>query len=147
MPTASRLVAAIAFAALLYVASDLFVRLLPDGRTDLSFPGLNAGIGALCGWLVMGRLAGRGYGKALESGIRTAATAVFWALVIWCSAEMISHSMAMRYDGPTEAVVAVFDLMLNYGRLLGTDLQVMVTLLAGSLLGGLLAEWASHRFD
>ena len=147
MPTASRLVAALAFAALCYLASDLFVRLLPNGRTDLSFPIINAGIGALCGWLIMGRLVKRGYGKALESGIRTAATALFWALLVWCSAEMIGHSMAMRYDGPTEAVAAVFGLMYDYGLLLVTDWQVMVALLVGGMLAGLLAEWASHRFD
>ncbi|NUB45158.1 TrgA family protein [Fertoebacter nigrum] len=145
MPTAAKLVAAIVFAALGFMAAELFKPAMPEGTQFGLFSPICAGIGLLCGWIVMGPLAGRGTWAAMGSGVRTAATIAFWALLGFSIYEMVLRSMKLRYDGPMEAVLAVFDLMLERGRLMLMP-DLLGLLLLGGLLGGVLVEWAGRRW-
>jgi hypothetical protein len=145
MPTAAKLVAAIVFAALGFMAAELFKPAMPEGTQFGLFSPICAGIGLLCGWIVMGPLAGFGTGAAMGSGVRTAATIAFWALLGFSIYEMVLRSMKLRYDGPMEAVLAVFDLMLERGRLMLMP-ELLGLLLVGGLLGGVVVEWAARRW-
>jgi hypothetical protein len=118
---------------------------MPEGTQFGLFSLLVAGIGLLCGWMVMGTLAGQGYGRSAGFGLRTSATLVFWALVVFSVYEMIVRSTKMRYDGPMEALVGVFDLMLQHGVLVLT-VPVLAVLAAGGVLGGWAAEFAVRRW-
>lgn len=145
MPTAAKLVAALAFAAVAFAAATAYVPRLPEGTQATWFPPLSALIGALTGWMVMGPLAGRGWGASAGYGLRTSATVVFWAALLFSIREMVLRSMNKRYDGPMEAVVGTFDIMLDYGaRML--DARVLGVLVAGGILGGLAAEVAARRW-
>lgn len=144
MPTAAKLVAAIVFAALAYLAAHVFIPSLPEGTQLALFREITAFIGLVCGWLVMGGLVGGSYGEALSSGIRTSITVAFFALLGFAIYEMLQRSMSMMYDGPMEAVLAVFDLMLYYGKMMMTP-NVIGVLLVGGVVGGLLAEWVGRR--
>lgn len=147
MPTAAKLFAAISFALIAFFASEVFKPLLPEGtQTGLLSP-LNTVIGLLSGWLVMGRLPGKGYATAAESGIRTSATALFFCLVLWSLYIMLVQSTRLRYDGPMEAITAMFELVGENGALLFSDAQGPMVLLIGGILGGFLTEWASRRFN
>ena len=42
---------------------------------------LCAGLGGFCGWLIMGRLTGKGYVTAMNSGVRVSVTVLFWAVL------------------------------------------------------------------
>jgi hypothetical protein len=57
---------------------------------------------------------------------------------------MIKNSTKKIYDGPLEAMLAIFDIMAKYGKLALTP-EVLGTLAVGGMLGGLLAEWVSRR--
>jgi hypothetical protein len=58
---------------------------------------------------------------------------------------MILRSTKMMYDGPMEALLGVFDLMLYYGKMMGSP-EFIGTLLVGGIIGGLAAEAAGKRW-
>jgi hypothetical protein len=145
MPTAAKLVASVLFALLSFFIADLYAQGITDGtRTTYLLPGC-AAIGLICGWRVMGRLVGKGMGDALGSGIRTALTIVFFALLLFSIYEMVVTSTKGLYDGPMEAVLAIFDIMLGYGRGLGTP-ELIGVILVGGGLAGMATEWADRRW-
>lgn len=145
MPTAAKLVSALFFLILCYIAAESYKPLMPPDTTFGQFSHVCAGIGALSGWLVMGRLAGHGYGLAASSGLRTMATAVFFALLLFSGREMILRSLHLRYKGPFEAVQAMAELMAGYAQLMLSPVFLAVVLMGG-MAGGLVAEWTSLRW-
>lgn len=145
MPTAARLVAAIIFAGVAFLAANVYVPLLPAGTQTGWFAAVSAGFGAVVGWMVMGALAGRGTTAAMGYGVRTSVTIVFWVGLFLSIREMILRSMNLRYDGPMEAVIGTFDIAIDYGRLM-VDPQLLAVLGLGGLLGGLVTEFASRRW-
>ncbi|MFN3972509.1 MAG: TrgA family protein [Gemmobacter sp.] len=145
MPTAGRLFAAIAFIITGFLAAEAFKSVMPEGTPFGPFSLIVAAIGGLTGWIVMGPLAGRGYGASAGFGLRTSVTIVFWALLLFSIYQMIRLAMKMRYDGPMDAIIGVFALMFENGKLL-LDPAVLMVLAVGGVLGGLLAEWAARRW-
>lgn len=145
MPTAAKLAAAVLFAALGWAAAEAYKLGVPERTVWGQFSAISAGIGLLCGWFVMGGLAGQGYRAAIGYGLRTAVTMVFWIMVAMSTWLMILRSMSLRYDGPMEAVVGIFDLMIENAQPLAT-VAVIATLTAGGMLGGALTEWVGRRW-
>ena len=145
MPTASKLAGAVVFAIIGFVAVMLYLPHLPQELPPGRLREAVAGLGVIVGWRVMGRLTGRGYTEAIGSGIRTSVTLVFWALLVFSIHLMIKRSYRMMYDGPMEAVIGVFSLMLEYGRVLWAA-DVLAWLLIGGAVGGVVVEWAGKRW-
>lgn len=146
MPTAAKLFAMFGFAAMAFFATEIYKPLLPEGTQMDMFTPINMAVAGLAGWMVMGRLAGRGYVTAASSGVRTSAVALFYVLFIWSGVEMLRNSVRMRYDGPVEALQAMVALAIDYARLGLTDPQVPIALLCGGILAAVLSEWASRRW-
>ena len=115
MPTAAKLFAAVMFAAVGFLAAQAYVPSLPEGTQIGFLREICAGLGLVIGWFVMGRLVGKGYVEAVGFGIRTSVTILFWATLGFSIYEMILRSTKMMYDGPMEALLGVFDLMIYYG--------------------------------
>lgn len=145
MPTAAKLVAALCFAAVGWLAANAFVPQLGETPNEGAFREITALIGFACGWRVMGSLVGQGYADAVGSGLRTVVTLVFFALLGFSTYLMIGESMKMRYDGPMDAILGVFELMMDYGRRMLT-VGVLGVLALGAVLGGVAAEWARRRW-
>ncbi len=146
MPTAAKLIAAVAFAALAALCARIYIPALPAGtQTDwlLEIAGL---IGLICGWRIMGNMRGRKYSEAMSAGVRTSVTVVFWALLGASIYVMIRRSTKMIYDGPMDAVLDVFNQMLIYGKLMGTP-EFIGAVLIGGLAGGLVTEFAGRRWS
>ncbi|MDZ4311499.1 MAG: TrgA family protein [Cypionkella sp.] len=146
MPTASKLVAAIAYALLGFVAAQTFVKYLPEGTPLGYFREITAAIGFAVGWLVMGKLTRKGYREAINSGLVTALILVFWALLAFSVYFMLKKSTRMMYDGPMEAVVGIFQLMFDYGKMLVVP-DMLGVILVGGVLAGLITEWAGKRWS
>lgn len=146
MPTMSKLIAAVAFAVVAYIAAELFKPVMPEGTQFGAFNFISAGVGFLCGWIVMGGLTGKGYRAAAGSGMRTSVTTAVWVLLICSIILMVRKAFKMRYHGPMEAIVDIFSLALEYGLLMMTP-GVIGSLLIGGSIGGMLAEWARRRWD
>ncbi len=92
-----------------------------------------------------GGLVGKGYGEAAGSGLRTSVTLVFFALLGFSTYHMIMQSTKMVYDGPMDAVLGIFDFMMENGQAMLTA-GVLGILGVGGVLGGIAAEWASRKW-
>jgi len=83
MPTASKVVAAVYFAALAYFCADLVKPLLPEGTRTGMFNEVLAVIGALSGWKMSGQRAGDGVRAGFGYGLTTSALIVFWGIFLF----------------------------------------------------------------
>lgn len=145
MPTAPKLFAAIAFGLLAFIAAEALKPYLPEGTPFGFYSEICGVIGALTGWMMMGKMAGRGYATAISSGIGTSAVMVFFCLLLFSGREMILRSLEHRYKGPQQAVEAVFGLMVDYGKLLANPPDLAI-LLGGAAIAGMFVEWTGRRW-
>ena len=145
MPTAAKLAGAVIFAIIGFVAVILYLPHLPQELPPGLLREYAAALGLVFGWWVMGRAAGHGYTEAVGSGIRTSVILAFWALLLFAIQLMVKRSYKMMYDGPMEAVIGVFALMLEYSRaFLAVD--ILAWLFIGGALGGVAVEWVAKRW-
>lgn len=148
MPTASKLVACVFFAVLGYVMAESYKRGYPVGEQPAfgNFSFICAAIGLICGWMVVGTLSGKGYGKAWGLGVRTAITTVFWALLGFSIYTMVERSTKGRYGGsPMEALSGAIGLVVENGQRALTS-HFLLTLFIGGVIGGLVTEFARKRW-
>ncbi|NJM84543.1 MAG: TrgA family protein [Tabrizicola sp.] len=145
MPTAAKLMSAVVFAIVGWIAANYHVPALGEDAEVGLFREMVGFIGLIVGWRVMGPSVGKGYAEATGSGLKTSIVLVFFALLLFSIYEMVKESTKMRYDGPMDAVLDVFNLMLINGREMLTP-GVIATLVIGGMIGGWIAENASRRW-
>ena len=146
MPTFARLVGGVLFAGLAYYASLLIVPLFPPEEQLGWFREVNAGVGLVVGWRLMGARAGDGYSNAIGLGLTTSVMMVVVALLIHSTVVMIQNSLRFAYDTAPEAVIGVFELMLDHAFLMST-MEIWGTILIGGVVIGILTEIVARRFD
>jgi len=144
MPTFARLVAGVLFAALAWWTSELIIPLMPNERPMGLFSYINAAIGLVVGWRVLGSRAGNGYNSAIGIGLTATAALVFWGLLLNSTIVMVELSLRKSYRGAVEAVVGVVDLMTLHAKIM-LDPTVIGTLVIGGLVAGLVTEWSSTK--
>ena len=143
MPTASRLVAAFCLVVLAFIVSGMIIDNGEEGKDYGYFTYVNMALGAACGWAIMGKRAGRGWTAGINNGLTGVASLVFWALFVQGCYEMFRLAMRNRYGGPFEAVMAIFQIGIEYGKLLITP-EILIALAVGAVVSGLATELA-HR--
>ena len=145
MPTAARLVAALSLAALAWMVSGRLMAILPEHTAFGAFVYVNIIVGLLAGWFVVGKRVGSGWADAVGAGLTGVGAMVFWALFLQAANEMLRLALLRRFDGPVEALVAVFQKGLEFGEFL-LDPQVLGLLVIGGVVTGLLAEKAERAW-
>lgn len=145
MPTAARLVAAFALAVLALIVSGQIMGLMPEGTSFGYFAYINAGLGAVTGWQLMGKRVGRGVVGAINNGITGMAVMVMAGLVLQGAAKMFKLAHRHIYDDPFEAVGDVFANALEYFFVMSVP-HVIFTLVVGGAICGLLTENAARRW-
>ena len=145
MPTAAKLAALVLFGALTWAVSNLVVRHFPEGSDPGWFAEVNATAGAILGWRIAGPRGGTGWTSAVGYGITATIAIVAVATFLQCFAIMIRQSLRRLYDGPVEALVDVFELMVRNGEYL-LHAEGLGTLAVGGVLAGLLTEWVGRNF-
>lgn len=141
MPNASRLVAALSLSLVAFIVSGQIMPLMPEGLDFGYFTYVNIALAVICGWIVMGKRAGRGTTAGINNGLTGVAALVFWGLFVQGCYEMFQRAMRNRYDGPFEALTAIVEIGFDYG----VDIfaaNVIITLLVGGVLSGLATEFA-----
>jgi len=98
MPTAARLTAAIFFAIAGYAFAISAGPYFPEAREPSYWIFLNAGLGAVLGWVVCGTRAGNGYVNGLANGLTTGVAMLFWVLFLFSFHEMVKKSLRKSYD-------------------------------------------------
>lgn len=145
MPNAARLVAAITLALLAFILSGLIMPLMPEGTGFGYFTHINMLLGVVVGWIVVGKRAGRGWTAAVNNGLTGIAALVFWGLFVQGAYEMMRQAMRNRFDGPFEAVLAIFEIGAEYALTLLAP-SLIAAALIGGVLSGLATEYAWRRW-
>ncbi len=145
MPTASRLVAALCLLVIAFLVSGMIIDNGEEGKDYGYFTYINMGLGLICGWVVMGKRAGRGWTAAINNGLTGVAALVFWGLFVQGTHEMFSQAMRHRFGGPFEALLAIFEIGIDFGKQLVVP-EILITLGVGAILSGILTEIASRRW-
>lgn len=144
MPTAAKLVAAIAFAAIGYALFVSMLAVYGDERVPQFLLPLCLGSGLAMGWVVCGKNA-----MGLKSGVGNGYTAIvgqgFIIIFVLSFMVMINRSLRGRYDGPMDAVVAHFLLMYENAFKFATP-EIGIIMLVGGFVGGALAGITGSRF-
>ncbi|MEL6449922.1 MAG: TrgA family protein [Pseudomonadota bacterium] len=141
MPDAAKLVAALGLAVLAFVVSGMIMPLFEEDTNFGWFVYINVAVGFFVGWLVIGVRAGRGLISAVNVGLTGPVVMVFWGLFIQACNEMTRIAMKNRYDGPFEALIAVFEIGAEWALLMST-IPIWATLLVGGVITGLATEYA-----
>ncbi|WP_170344589.1 TrgA family protein [Ruegeria atlantica] len=145
MPTASRLVAAVCLIVLAFLVSSMVIENGEKGKDYGYFTYVNMALGAICGWKIMGKRAGRGWTAGINNGLTGVASLIFWALFVQGCYRMFDLAMRNRYGGPFEAVMAIFSIGIDYGKQLIYP-EILVTLAIGAVVAGLATEQASRKW-
>lgn len=146
MPTMGRLIGAILFGALAWYTSLLIVPLFPEGTNLGLFQVVNTAFGLIAGWSVAGPRAGLGYIAAFSYGLTAMVAMLVMALFFNSAVVMIEQSLRKRYDGPVEAVMAVFEMFIENGAMLLTP-EIIATLVIGGIGAGLITEFFGRRYS
>ena len=145
MPTAAKLLAAIVMVVTGYLTAEAIRPYLPEGQPTKWLIPVSTLVPAACAWRVVGRLAGRGYNVSVSMGIYIVCVGIFFTLVVFAIAEMLKRSIRLQYDGPMEAIVNMFGIVLEYGVLLANPMPAAY-LIGAALLVGPLAEWGHRKW-
>lgn len=145
MFTAAKLVGALLFAGIGWVAGNYVIDTLPEGMRATLLPPTIAAIGLWQGWYVMGNHVGSGWMGAAGNGLRTSIQIAFFGLMYFAFREMFLRSADLRYGGFGEAVIAALDLFIEYFWQIQTT-PILVTLIAGGIVAGFLTEAAARAW-
>jgi hypothetical protein len=145
MPTAAKLVGAIVFFAVGWLAARQVMTTFPEGTPATWFSPTIAMIGLWQGWSVAGPGAGNGRGMAIGNGLRTSVQIAILGLALFALRTMFIRSGNLRYDGFGEAVVEAMELFLEYFFQMAI-VPVWGVLLIGGIIGGLMCETAARRW-
>lgn len=141
MPTAGRLAGAIVFALFGWYIAGIAAPFFPEGRPPAALIPVSAFIGLLIGWMFVGTRAGNGYNAAIGIGLTAALLWSFWVLFLISFRQMIRNAMRRLYDGPMEALVDTFNLMMEQA----IDF-IDVQLIASVVIGGVVCAWITEYF-
>lgn len=145
MPTAAKLFAGICLAVLGYAVSEIIKTNMPASTRFGIFSEVNAVIGFLCGWLIVGSRAGRGQSAAIANGFTGTVALVLWALFIHSANLMVENSLDRKYRTVMEAIMGIFESAVKYAQEL-QDVTVITTLLVGAIITGFVAEVVSRHW-
>lgn len=148
MPTAARIVSAVCIAFIAWVVSGLIKQLMPDEPDFGIFVPLSVGIGAICGWTILGRRADRGrlgYANAIGVGLSAMAMTVFWVLLFVSAWESFSVAISRTFHDPMKVIYNLYPIALEHIQTMN-DTDVLVWLGFGGAITGILAHMAGSKW-
>lgn len=146
MPTAARLVASICLMVIAFVVSSMIIANGDEGKDYGHFTTVNLVLAVACGWKIMGWRAGRGWTAGINNGLTGVVSLVFWGVAVQGTYEMFRQAMRHRFNGPFEAILAIFELSFEYSKQLLAP-EILWTLAIGAFVTGILTEIASRRWN
>lgn len=141
MPTAGRLAGAVIFALFGWYLAGLTIPFFPEANAPSFWIPASAFVGLVVGWQICGSRAGSGYNAATGVGLTSGFVLAFCLIFILGFNQMIQNSLRLRYNGPVEATLDTFSLMVEFG-----EYFYDVTLIATLLIGGVVCAWAVEYF-
>jgi hypothetical protein len=145
MPTAGKLFGAATMAIICWLISGFIPPLLPEGSQTGMLQPVNAAVGFVMGWSILGRNAGNGLVATVGHASTAMVAVVFWCLLIWSGNEMLDKSMKLRYNGPIEALQDMAVMAIESLRLIGT-VEIVAAMVIGVLIAAVTTESAASRW-
>lgn len=148
MPTAARIVAAVCIAFVAWVVSGLIKLRMSDQPDFGYFVPICVIVGALCGWMILGRRADRGrlgYSSAIGVGLSAMAMTVFWVLLFFSFAESFVIAMERTFHDPMKVIYGVYPIAQEHLMTL-YDTDIIVWLVFGGAITGILAHMAGQKW-
>ena len=145
MPTAGRLVGALTFMAMAYVVTQIMIPLFPDSGAPRLFLEINLLAAVIAGWITLGSRAGTGVVNAFANALTALAVFAFWMFFLHACGEMLEEAFRKQYDGPVEAIVGVFELMIDLGKRLLVP-ETLAILFGGAFLGSFITEYFARNY-
>ena len=145
LPTGAKATAALSFGVVGWLVANTYVANMPIVTAVGSLREFVAVLGMVVGWMVMGRSVGKPYLDAVSAGWKTMAILLFSALVLGSIIQMLRQSVRLVYDGPLDAIVDVFNIMIARSGPIFTP-GVMTVAALGGAVAAVLSENAHRRW-
>ena len=145
MPTAARLVAALSLAALACLITLQLRPLLPEGTDVSKVAVVNAGLGIILGWWLVGTRTGCDFWGRVNNGVSGASALLLLGVLVQGAAKMTDHAYRRLFGDPFEALASILLFALDYFLVIAVP-HVLMTVLLGGVLCGLLTEFAARRW-
>lgn len=142
MPTAAKLVGAIAFALLGYLIAGRAVTTLPDNAEVGWFREIIAVFGWFVGWSIVGPSAEKRLAITLAAGLTASAALAVLGVGFVAIYQMLVKSAHNFYASPMQALESMFELAWKRAAVLG-DANILALLILGGLVAGALARGAA----
>lgn len=145
MPTAAKMIAAIALAITGILTAGAVIPHMPEGQPIKWLYQVSIIVPIVAGWRVVGRLIGKGYRLSFNVGLYATVVATFFTLLFFAIGEMLKRSTRNQYDGPMDAIVNMFGVFLEYAVLLLNPGPAMYLVICAVILGPL-AEFGHRKW-
>ncbi|ABD54908.1 TrgA family protein [Jannaschia sp. CCS1] len=142
MPTGAKLVGAILFFGIGWVAAMQAKLTFEEGTAATYFNITIAMIGFFNGWMLVGKRAGEGIAFGAANGVRASAQIAVLGLIIFALRTMFLRSANLRYSSIGEATTEAMDLLVQYS-LQAMTVPIWTVLIVGGFVGGILTELAA----
>lgn len=147
MPTAGKLIGSALMAVLTLLVSAQIARIMAAeemGSAGMMVP-INGLFGLILGWRILGERVGDGYRAATGYALTTFVAIFVFALVVWSGVEMLELATRGRYDGPSDALAGMGQLMLDYAIFVARPSVVILTVV-GCYIVGTITESVAQRW-
>jgi hypothetical protein len=143
MPSGARLMAAILLA--LAMMGGVYLAAYHDpelAESRNSLFGLAAGLGAFCGWTMLGSRLGNGFLKTAGWSMAVMTLTGFWFLFILAARQAMLPmlNMVRLYPDPLDAFEALISRFMGYVGYIA-DVQVLLAAFLGALIAGAISEY------
>ncbi len=146
MPTAGRLAGAIVFALFGWYIGGLMGAFFEEERPPQFLIPMCVVFGLFLGWKLCGSRAGKGYRQAVSNGLTTTGAFAFCVVAALGGNQMITNALRNRYDGPMDAFVDTFELIIEQASIF-VDIPFLTTLVIGGIICALIAEYFGKNFS
>lgn len=145
MPDRAKVVGALCLCILAFILTEIIKPQFLEGTNFGYLTHVNMVVGAVVGWVFMGKRAGNGVVPAINNGITGIITLIFLAITVQSINEMLRLSMRNRYDGPFEALLSIISLGFDYVVKIST-VPFWGTAIVGGIISGLILESVWRRW-
>ena len=145
MPTAPKLVSAVAFALVGLFAGLACIAQQPLRTAACMTPAIVAALGFIIGWRFFGRNFGKRYGQSVGYGLPSSILFV-WALSGFSTfTEPIKATRQLYRAGVVRAVRDITKIIMEYGKPVIAQ-EVFIAPVVGGIMGGMVVEFSARRW-
>lgn len=147
MPTASKLVGALALALTAGVAAWIYAAAEINPKPlGFWFVATNMGVGFFVGWFGIGRRPGSDVVSAMGLGLRGLVFLIIASGMTFAAFTIYDEVDRNKYRDPMELPIAWIQIAIDNVRSAATQ-DIIIALLVGGILTGLVTYWADRRWS